>query len=69
VALRRRRGKSRSPAFRRGWRLEYVHGAGMDVGLRGNVPVAIDGRGEPVGSFDNASTVFVAASLNRTFDR
>jgi hypothetical protein len=41
----------------------------MNVDLRRNVPVAIGGRGDLVGSFDDASTVFLAASLSWTFDR
>ena len=61
--------KQESPAFRWGWSLAYVHGGDMNVDLRGNVPVAIGGRGDLVGSFDNASTVFLAASLRRTFDQ
>lgn len=61
--------KQESPAFRWGWSLEYVHGGGMNVDLRGNVPVAIGGRGDVVGSFDNASILFLAASLSWKFDR
>lgn len=61
--------KQESPAFRWGWSLEYVHGGDMNVDLRGNVPVAIGGRGDVVGSFDNASILFLAASLSWKFDR
>jgi long-chain fatty acid transport protein len=61
--------KQESPAFRWGWSLAYVHGGDMNVDLRGNVPVAIGGRGDLVGSFDDASTVFLAASLSWKFDK
>jgi len=46
---------------------EYLYGGTLDTNLRSRVPVALGGRGDVVGSYDNTGTIFLAAYYNWQF--
>ncbi len=46
---------------------EYMQGGNLDVDERGTVPVALGGRGNVSGSYDNIGTFFLAGSFNWSF--
>ena len=46
---------------------EYMYGGTLDTKLQGRVPVALGGRGDLVGSYDNTGTIFLAAYYNWQF--
>ena len=46
---------------------EYLYGGTLDVNLQSAKPVALGGRGDVVGSYDNTGTLFVAAYYNWKF--
>ena len=46
---------------------EYLYGGTMDTNLQSTLPVALGGRGNIVGSYEDTSTVFVGAYANWKF--
>ncbi len=56
-----------SPAFAWGLAVEWVHVGDLDTDIRTRAPVVLGGRGDLVGAFADASTVFLAANLNWKF--
>jgi long-chain fatty acid transport protein len=59
--------KAESRTFNWGVSAEYVYGGTLDVDARGNVPVALGGRGDLVGSFNNTGILFLSANFNWKF--
>jgi len=59
--------KDESKTFNWGWSVEYVYGGNLDVNKTGSVPVALGGRGNLVGSYDNSGVIFFAANFNWKF--
>jgi long-chain fatty acid transport protein len=59
--------KAESKTFNWGVSAEYVYGGTLDVDSRSKAPVALGGRGDLVGSFNNAGMLFMAANLNWKF--
>jgi len=49
-----------------GFAVEYAYGGNLDVATHGK-PVALGGRGDVVGSFNNAGSIFLAAYYNWKF--
>jgi long-chain fatty acid transport protein len=56
-----------SKTFSWGVAAEYAYGGTLDVNNQSAVPVALGGRGNLVGSFNNAATWFLAANFNWRF--
>jgi len=56
-----------SKTFRWGFAAEYLYGGTLDTNLQSAVPVALGGRGDVVGSFDNTGTLFLAVYGNWAF--
>ncbi len=56
-------------ARRSSWGLaaEYVYGGNLDVNKQSDTPVALGGRGDLIGSYDNVGIVFLAANFNWKF--
>ena len=50
------------PGFGWGVGFEYAYGGTLDVAQQSTAPVALGGRGDLVGSFDQTSMVFLAAT-------
>ncbi|MCC7326586.1 MAG: outer membrane protein transport protein [Burkholderiales bacterium] len=50
-----------------GFALEYAYGGTLDVDAKSELPVALGGRGDLKGSFNNAASVFLAAYYNWKF--
>jgi long-chain fatty acid transport protein len=48
--------------------VEYLYGGTLDTDLRGERPVALGGRGDVVGSYDNIGTFFLAGYYNWSFN-
>jgi long-chain fatty acid transport protein len=48
-----------------GWSLAYTTQGTLRSAASGSVPVALGGRGDVVGSFDNVRIVFLAVNVNR----
>jgi len=46
---------------------EYMYGGTLDTKLQSRVPVALGGRGDLVGSYDNTGTIFLAGYYNWQF--
>jgi long-chain fatty acid transport protein len=46
---------------------EYLYGGSLDTNLQSSAPVALGGRGNLVGSFNNVSTLFLAGYFNWKF--
>jgi tRNA U55 pseudouridine synthase TruB len=46
---------------------EYAYGGTLDVNQQGALPVALGGRGNLVGSYDNTGIFFIAANFNWKF--
>jgi hypothetical protein len=46
---------------------EYLYGGSLDTNLQSELPVALGGRGDLVGSYDGIATLFLAAYFNWTF--
>jgi long-chain fatty acid transport protein len=46
---------------------EYLYGGTLDVNLQSAAPVALGGRGNVVGSYNNTGTIFLAAYFNVKF--
>jgi long-chain fatty acid transport protein len=46
---------------------EYLYGGSLNVNSRSNLPVAIGGKGDVVGSYDNLGMVFLSASADWKF--
>jgi hypothetical protein len=44
-----------------------MYGGTLDTNLQSSTPVALGGRGNLVGSYDNISTIFLAAYFNWKF--
>ena len=43
---------------------DYIYGGTLDTNLQSQVPVALGGRGNLVGSFNNTATIFLGAYFN-----
>jgi len=56
-----------SKNFSWGLAAEYVYGGTLDVNNQGQLPVTLGGRGDLVGSYNNAAVYFIAANLNWKF--
>jgi long-chain fatty acid transport protein len=56
--------KEESKTFNWGWSFEYAYGGNLDTNAVGSRPVAVGGRGDLVGSFNNAGSYFFAANFN-----
>jgi long-chain fatty acid transport protein len=56
-----------SKTFTWGVAAEYLYSGTLDTNLQSTVPVALGGRGDLVGSYNNIATLFLAAYLNWTF--
>ncbi|NJN47427.1 MAG: hypothetical protein HC808_14200 [Candidatus Competibacteraceae bacterium] len=56
-----------SQTLRWGFATEYLYGGTLDTDLQSAVPVALGGRGDVVGSFDNTGTLFLAVYGNWEF--
>lgn len=50
-----------------GFAAEYLYGGTLDTSIQGAVPVALGGRGNLVGSYDDTSTIFVSVYGNWQF--
>ncbi|MBK9115758.1 MAG: outer membrane protein transport protein [Betaproteobacteria bacterium] len=50
-----------------GFAAEYAYGGGLDVNLKSDLPVAAGGRGDLVGAYNQAGSVFLAAYYNWKF--
>ena len=50
-----------------GFAAEYAYGGTLDVNNSGRLPVALGGRGDLVGSYPHAGTIFLAAYYNWKF--
>lgn len=67
MALRlRRREAARQGSFW-GVAAEYLYGGSLDTSLQSAVPVALGGRGNVVGSFNDTATIFVSGYYNWRF--
>jgi long-chain fatty acid transport protein len=56
-----------SKTFNWGWSAEYIYGADLHTNVTNRVPVAIGGRGDVVGSFNNVGMYFLATNFNWKF--
>ncbi len=56
--------KQESSDFGWGWSVSYVAQGTLRSNVSGNVPVALGGRGDVVGSFDDARIIFLALNFN-----
>ena len=59
--------KEESKTFNWGWSVEYLYAGSMHSNVSGNAPVALGGRGNVVGSFNNVGIVFLAANFGWKF--
>ncbi len=59
--------KTESRTFNWGVSAEYVYGGTLDVEQRSNAPVALGGRGDLTGSYNNTGMLFLAANFNWKF--
>jgi long-chain fatty acid transport protein len=59
--------KEESRTFSWGWSVEYLYGGNLHSNVSGNAPVALGGRGDVVGSFNNVGIVFLAANFSWKF--
>ena len=56
-----------SKSFTWGFATEYIYGGTLDTNLQSTVPVALGGRGNLVGSYDDTGTIVFALYGNWTF--
>jgi long-chain fatty acid transport protein len=56
--------KEESSAFNWGWSLSYTTQGTLRSNVSGSVPVALGGRGDVVGSFDDVRIIFLALNVN-----
>jgi long-subunit fatty acid transport protein len=59
--------REESKTFSWGWSGAYAYGCNLHANVSGGVPVAMGGRGDVVGSFNNAGVIFIAANFNWKF--
>jgi long-chain fatty acid transport protein len=59
--------KEESKSFNWGWSLEYLYGGNLHSNVVGNAPVALGGRGDVIGSFNDVAFLFLAANFNWKF--
>ena len=59
--------KQESKTFSWGLAAEYLYGGSLDVNKLSDTPVALGGRGDLVGSYQNVGIVFLAANFNWKF--
>ena len=64
-ASARRRRKNRT--FNWGLSAEYAYGGTLDVNRSSDAPVALGGRGNLVGSYNNAGVLFLSSNFNWKF--
>jgi long-chain fatty acid transport protein len=50
-----------------GFAAEYLYGGTLDTNLQSRAPVALGGRGDLVGSYNNTATIFLGAYINWQF--
>jgi hypothetical protein len=50
-----------------GFAAEYLYGGTLDTNVQSTLPVALGGRGNLEGSYENVGMIFVAAYYNWTF--
>jgi long-chain fatty acid transport protein len=50
-----------------GFAFEYLYGGSLDTNLQSTAPVALGGRGDVVGSFNDTGTFFMSAYYNWQF--
>jgi long-chain fatty acid transport protein len=50
-----------------GFAAEYAYGGTLDTNLQSTLPVALGGRGNLVGSYENTGVIFLAVYYRRTF--
>ena len=56
-----------SKTFTWGVSTEYLYGGSLDTNLQSTLPVAVGGRGDVVGSYDNTATLFLGLYGNWKF--
>ena len=56
-----------SERFSWGASFEYIYGGDLETNITGSVPVAIGGRGNVVGTYNDNGFFFMAANMNWTF--
>jgi long-chain fatty acid transport protein len=59
--------KEESKTFNWGLGFEYLYGGSLHSNVVGSAPVALGGRGDVVGSYNNVNFLFFAANLNWKF--
>ena len=59
--------KEESRTFNWGLAAEYAYGGTLDVNRSSDLPVALGGRGNLVGSYNNAGVLFLSANFNWKF--
>jgi long-chain fatty acid transport protein len=59
--------KEESKSFNWGLSFEYLYGGSLHTNVSGSVPVALGGRGDVVGSFNNVEFFFLAANCSWKF--
>jgi long-chain fatty acid transport protein len=59
--------KEESRTFSWGLAAEYAYGGTLDVNKQSTLPVALGGRGNLVGSYDNTGIIFLTANFNWKF--
>jgi len=59
--------KEESKTFNWGLSFEYLYGGNLHTNVTGSVPIALGGRGDVVGSFNDVRFLFLAANLNWKF--
>ena len=59
--------KEESKTFNWGWSVEYLYGGTLRANVAGSAPVALGGRGDVVGSYDNVNFLFFGANFNWKF--
>ena len=59
--------KQESKTFSWGLAAEYVYGGNLDVNKHSDTPVALGGRGDLIGSYDNVGIFFLATNFNWKF--
>lgn len=56
--------KIESSAFNWGWSLSYINAGTLRSNATGSVPVALGGRGDVVGAFEDVRIIFLAVNFN-----
>jgi len=59
--------RQESSSFSWGLAAEYIYGGTLHVNQLSELPVALGGRGDLVGSYENAGVFFMSANFNWKF--